>query len=636
MNTNEIFQTGSWIYADCTESDDQYTEYIATINKPTDEATLYLSCDSDYTVFINGSYVASNQYGDFEHYKIYDTINVTPFLNEAKNEMKILLYYCGVDTQRYRRGRAGLIFEVRDNGKIVAASGENTRSRLSPSYISGRKLFVSTQLGFTFAYDSTKENENGYRESKIVEKTVKFFPRPIEKQAVLSPVLMKTVKLIDNNVYQIDLGKETVGFCKLHFITNGAQKIKVAYGESLDNGRVRERIHNRNFFVEYIAKEGENDFCDYMLRLSARYLEVTTEEPIEIKYIGIIPQVYMTAKLEKKIESSLDRDIYNICVNTLKLCMMEHYVDTPWREQCLYAFDSRNQMLCGYFAFENGNRDYARANLKLIGEDRRDDGLLSICYPCGTKLAIPSFSLYYILAMHEYAKYTDDYSLAKEYKPKMESVLDEFLKNRNGDLVAKFTGNEMWNFYDWSEYLEGSLNKSEKNVPDLVINCLFVMALDSFAEMCEKIGEKYKYGDTANVLRQKISEEFADESGLLTLHKDKREYTTLGNSLAVLCGAVTGIAAENICDKMIGGATTPSSLSMNVWKYDALIKANKKKYRDYILTEIRNSYKIMLDSDSTTVWETVEGSKDFGGAGSLCHGWSAVPVYVFHRLGIAE
>ena len=34
--------------------------------------------------------------------------------------------------------------------------------------------------------------------------------------------------------------------------------------------------------------------------------------------------------------------------------MMEHYVDTPWREQCLYAFDARNQMLCGYYAFENG------------------------------------------------------------------------------------------------------------------------------------------------------------------------------------------------------------------------------------------------------------------------------------------
>ena len=73
---------------------------------------------------------------------------------------------------------------------------------------------------------------------------------------------------------------------------------------------------------------------------------------------------------------------------------MEHYVDTPWREQCLYAFDSRNQMLCGYYVFENGNAEYARGNLKLIAEDRRADGLLSICTPCGTDLTIPAFSLY--------------------------------------------------------------------------------------------------------------------------------------------------------------------------------------------------------------------------------------------------
>ena len=75
-----------------------------------------------------------------------------------------------------------------------------------------------------------------------------------------------------------------------------------------------------------------------------------------------------------KLDNALDQKIYDACVNTLKLCMMEHYVDTPWREQCLYVYDSRNQALCGYKAFEGGNADYVRANLKLISQDRREDG----------------------------------------------------------------------------------------------------------------------------------------------------------------------------------------------------------------------------------------------------------------------
>ena len=119
------------------------------------------------------------------------------------------------------------------------------------------------------------------------------------------------------------------------------------------------------------------------------------------------------------------------------------------------------------------------------------------------------------------------------------------------------------------------------------------------------------------------------------LNKQK-EYTELGNALAVLCGAVTGESAALLCDKIVKGEFTPSSLSMNIWKYEALISVNGEKYKEFILDEIRANYKKMLDAGSTTVWETLEGSAAFGNAGSLCHGWSAVPVYVFHKLGVAK
>ena len=91
-------------------------------------------------------------------------------------------------------------------------------------------------------------------------------------------------------------------------------------------------------------------------------MELYAEQPIELQYLGLIPQIYFVQEKKLKLENELDQRIYDICVKTLKLSMMEHYVDTPWREQCLYAFDSRNQMLCGYYAFENGNAEYARAN----------------------------------------------------------------------------------------------------------------------------------------------------------------------------------------------------------------------------------------------------------------------------------
>lgn len=631
----EPFKKSKWIWANCEVCEDQYTEYIETLEATTEKMLLHLSCDTDYTLYINGKYVASNQYGDFEHYKIYDTLDVTPFVTQKTNVVKLIVYYCGVNTQRYRKGKAGLIYEFISGEDIVAYSDTKTLSRVSPTYVSGQKRFVSAQLGFSFTYDATKENESGYSKSVCVNKEMTLYPRPTEKLQVLPRREVKGIKR-ERWGYLIDLGSEVVGLATLDFVSSCEQTITVAYGESLDNGRVRARIGNRNFFFEYKAKKGRNTFTDYMLRLSCRYMEVICDTPVNIHFVSLLPQVYQVDERLCKIDDPLDRQIYDICVNTLRLCMMEHYVDTPWREQCLYAFDSRNQMLCGYYAFKNGNAGYARANLKLIGEDRRQDRLLSICYPCGTDLTIPSFSLYYLIAMKEYIDRTEDVSLGSELAPKLEDILDEFLANSDGGLIKKFQEKQHWNFYDWSQYLTGSLYQKDEAAPDLVINSLFVMALDCFEKICKKTNTVFKYAGKADFLRKQIKEEFASDSVLFSHRKNSKEYTVLGNALAVLCKAASGKEAADICDQIVLGNAIPSSLSMNIWKYEALLLTNEEKYKDYILNEIRTDYKKMLDAKSTTVWETIDGSAAFKNAGSLCHGWSAVPVYIFHRLGIAK
>jgi alpha-L-rhamnosidase len=39
---------------------------------------------------------------------------------------------------------------------------------------------------------------------------------------------------------------------------------------------------------------------------------------------------------------------------------------------------------------------------------------------------------------------------------------------------------------------------------------------------------------------------------------------------------------------------------------------------------------------ATSFWETIKGADDFDKAGSLCHGWSAIPLYFFYAylLGV--
>ena len=629
------FANARWIWVAKEEKPDTYGEFYNEFLWETGKVECFLSCDGDYTLFINGQYVSSNQYGDFEWYKVYDTIDITPYLKSGKNKIAVLVWHFGVNTQRSIKLGAGLIFEVQSKGETLLASGVNTRARYSKAYQQGAQKSITSQLGLSFSYDATKEDDwittgKDCFQSVEVDKKCLFTPRLIEPLKVLQ-LVPGTLVQGENNCYILDLGREIVGLPALAFDSPIEQKITIAWGEYLQDGHVNRLIAGRDFSFDYVAKQGVNEFTHYMLRLGCRYLEIQTEAPIVLGKIGLLPQVYPVTEKTLQLQNSLDQKIYNACVNTLKLCMMEHYVDTPWREQCLYVYDSRNQALCGYLAFENGNAAYARANIKLISQDRREDGLLSICYPCGMDLTIPSFSLYYFMQVKEYLQFTGDLSLGEEVYEKLLSVLDVFIKNRKDGLVWRFEGRNHWNFYDWSPHLDGQLLEEEKRLPDLMVNLLFILALENLREIDERLGNRFAYKKLLEESKQATRQAFyKQETGLYSMTIDGDEFTVLGNALAVLAGLTTQSESEEICQKIVDGTLLDCSLSMKIFKYEALLKTSKETYQVWIHEEIRREYGKMLE-DGNTVWETIDGASAFGNAGSLCHGWSAVPIYFYLR-----
>lgn len=632
-----MFRQAKWIWVDSQSSADTYGEFYDEFIWHGNLTECKLSCDSDYTLFINGRFVASNQYGDYEWYKAYDSIDITSYLQKGNNSIAVLVWHFGVSSQRYLQATAGLIFEIREGESVLLASGESTRARYSKCYRNGAQKLITRQLGFSFSYDSTKEDGwqtsgKDFSTAVTVEKECRFIPRPIEKLQLRQRAQSKLL-VSENNRYLIDLGKETVGLPILEFTSPIEQNIRVDWGEDLQNGHVRRLIQGRDFSFDYVAKKGKNEYVNYMLRLGCRYLEIYTQAPIRIAYAGLLPQYYPTKIKPFAVNNSLEQRIYDVCVDTLQLSMMEHYVDTPWREQCLYVFDSRNQMLCGYYAFEGKNAEYARSNLKLISQDRREDGLLSICTPCGMDLTIPSFSLYYFMAIREYVEHTGDVSLAKEVYPKLRLILEAFLHNRKDGLVYKFQGVNHWNFYDWSPHLDGQFHKTEKAAPDLIINLLFILALDNLREIDNALGNTFVFEELYQESKRRTKEAFYRKSdGAYAMSQDGTEYTALGNALAILVGLVEGQEAQSLCEKIAGGELIDCSLSMKCFKYDALLATDSTRWGEWIRGEIRREYGKMLEEGATTVWETIDGASAFGNAGSLCHGWSAIPVYYLQKF----
>lgn len=648
MSNDTAFRKGLWIWNSEEFGKDEYTEFLDRFNYNGGKAECLISSRDDYVLYLNGQFIACNQYSDFDHYKIYDRIDITPYLRRGENVFALLVWYCGGHSMRFCfSDGGGVIFEIHgEGGEILLHSSENTPSRKSLAYLSGRKKPLTSQLGYTYLYDSNNEdgwingNGDGFTPSYAMSPDrFTFFERPIKKALHLAPVKAAIIeKSEDGCHFTVDLGAETVGLFTVKFNSPTAQTILVAYGEDLQDGHVRRLISGRDFSFEYVARKGDNEYTNYFLRLGCRYLELYSEAPIELEYATVIPQVYPTTAKKCRIDGDEERRIYEICLNTLDLCMMEHYVDCPWREQGLYAFDSRNQMLFGYHAFEDGNFEYARANLLLMAKDRRKDDLLSICFPCSSLLAIPSFSLHYFSSIEEYTRYSGDVSLAKEVYGKLISVMNVFFNNMRDGIVYDFGSDQHWNFYDWVKGLDGHpMCKETIPTPDCVLNCLTVRALDNFEKICGYADLPFPYEGKADALRKRIREEFyRPDAGLFSMHTDKDTFNVLSNILTVLADVVTGDEAKALCDRVLSADITDCTLSLKALKYDALLKADQKKYRDTVLNEIKKDYLPMLAANATSAWETAEGAVAFNNAGSLCHGWSAAPIYYYYRLGVAK
>ena len=684
-----VFSQSEWVW----RTDEREDEYVYFSDKFFYEAEspvfINLCCDSDFTVWINGEMAGFGKYPDFPDCQVYDRLNITPFLKKGENTVLILVWHYGVDTQTHVKRHAGLIYEIVTEENILSASGKSTRCKVAEDYQSGGKHWITSQLGLSYCYDAKsveyKDIISPQGEPCLIlrERSKNFVIRPIERlkmeetrrgkliaqgtfiygrgnniaeqmqraglfflppQEIVSEKESNTESLKlkseeNEGIYLLfDLNQEYCGFLEFDIEVGENCTVDIAYGEHLADGRVRCAIAGRGFSAQYLARKGRQHFLNTFRRFGCRYLQLFVHsKEVKVYFVGLRPVVYPLNVLTKKFKDRLFQKIYDVSVRTLQLCMHDHYEDTPWREQALYTMDSRNQMLFGYIAFQEYR--FAKANLWLIGKSIRKDGLLSLCAPGGSDFPIPYFSLMYIIEMNEYRIASADNTLCSENFEVMERILSVFIeKIKKNGLIDNFQDRSYWNFYEWSEKMDG--NGEYTPSFDLPLNAFFSIALQNMREMCVSLGYDKKAKEYANYVQSVNSairdEFFVKEKGLFQtyLRKYPMHFSQLSNSLAVLCGACDGEDAKKICERLVAeeSGMVSISLSHSIFLYDALLKTDFNAYYSKILDEIASRFSDMLYKDATSFWETDGGEKDFARAGSLCHGWSAVPIYIFDYI----
>ncbi|MBQ9756090.1 MAG: hypothetical protein IJV99_00660 [Clostridia bacterium] len=623
-----MLKNAKWIWNSTEYINDEYVDFISEFElEDLSGINMDISVDGMFAIYVNGALSGFGECSDDERHKLYDTFRLDEFVKKGKNQLLITVWHHGETCATYKKEKAGCIFSVTQSGKELVVSDEKVLSRINYNFKNGYCKYITGQVGLSFYYDNTINPDTPFTKSALIDKTMSIEKRGIEN-LVLGERADSAVTVCDG-VVTVDMKQETVGFLELDFTSEQDQEILFSYGEHLDkNGKVTRIMAIRDFSVEFKAKKGQNKFINPLRRLAGRYIQFEIKSPVKINYVGLRAVNYPVTKISRTFENPLHNKIYDVAVYTLQCCMHAHYEDCPWREQALYALDSRNQMLCGYVAFNEFK--FARHSLILLSRSYVEDlQVLNLTYPRDSVLPIPFFSLVYVIQVYEYVKHSNDFTLYEQVKPVIEGIMAGFTsrKQENG-LIAKLPY-PFWNFYEWTNGNDNEMDicrtQSDPYVEtfDLILNAMYVYA--------------YRFYDLLNgtktdltAQKKAIYDKFYDkDKGLFKNNELGENYSVLGNVMAVLAGVGDKSVMNRVVERR--SELVDISLSMNGFFYQALMDTDQG-YKNYIVKDIEEKYGYMLKNGATTFWETIGGSADFDGAGSLCHGWSALPVYWLTEL----
>jgi hypothetical protein len=474
------------------------------------------------------------------------------------------------------------------------------------------------------------------------------FSRTGEFKVTLDP---KNLADADGAYIVIDLHHEECGFITLELDSEEGVILDIGIGEHLGDLRVRTSVGKRNFGVRYITGKGHQLFTHYLHRYSGRYIQLhitNLKHQLTLHYAGLLPCDYpLEPKGAFQCSDSLMNRIFEVSGRTMHLCMHEHYEDCPWREQALYAEDARIQALVGYYAF--GDYNFARTSINLMGRTLREDGYLELCAPSNFSMTIPFSTMTWIMSVTEYLRFSGDNKGIEHHLPRLKKFLEIHRSCLIDNLLPCPIGKRYWQFYDWASGLDGTNMQLDDGTTsprfDAPLNLFFVLALNALAELFTVFGEEHQAEiciQQATLTKHAIHDVFWNNhiqayQTYVGNNAIQSHYAELTQSLALLCHIPEKKLAKELRNRLtqLESGLVGTTLGADIYKFEAILE-NDDEFAKQVKGRIISDWGKMLFEGATSFWETKKGQKDFSGAGSLCHGYSAIPPYIYQAyfLGI--
>lgn len=344
---------------------------------------------------------------------------------------------------------------------------------------------------------------------------------------------------------------------------------------------------------------------------AGRYLEIKCEGGAKVESMKFHRTGY-PAKFRYSTECSsppLTR-LLKMCQNTWSACAHETYMDCPYYEQLMYVGDARVEALAGYVMSRDTRLTVK--SMRMFARSARPDGMILSRYPARIDQAIPSFSMIYLMMLHDFAFWQDQPETLAELLPAARRIVDYLCTHLKNGLL-ELPG---WNFIDWVDSWDNGIPPG-----DCTLNLLFLLSLQKMAEIDPDYSADYR--SHIQVLQKAVTDNYYNpERHLFADDFAHKHYSEHAQVIAL-----QALPSRTLCEAFThAGDLAPASIYFSFYYLEAcyLNQLPEPFYR-------RLSKWFALEKQGLrTLPENFENPR------SDCHAWSAHPLYHYFAsiLGI--
>ncbi len=439
----------------------------------------------------------------------------------------------------------------------------------------------------------------------------------------------------------VDLGNYYCAFPEV--VTSGGKgsKLRIQWAEALyEQSQMggpkgnRDQIEGKYFIGlgdTFETDGGPHRRFDTLWWEAGRYLEVFVSTEAELLTIERfrLRETRYPHKWEMQFDSSDARlqDVVPLAKRVLEMCSHETYMDCPYYEQLQYIGDTRLQVLATY-ALSHDDL-LPRKAIWQFDQSRQNSGLTASRYPSRYTQIIPTFSLWWVGMLHDYAMWRDDMRFVADRMRGVRAVLEIFRSwvNRDGLLEAP----KGWNFVDWVPAWSWGLPPDAEHGISGIINWMMVLMLAHAADLETMLGEQ-EMADRDRKLAERIAKTvdkafWSEEKGMFADDLSKTSFSEHAQCMALL----SGLLSLDKRARVINGLLNEKDLHRTTIFWDHyLFEAYRLIGRMDRFFDRMDLWFGMKALGFKTTLEAPEPSR------SDCHAWGAHPMYHYFAslLGI--